>query len=88
MRFPLLLPKYYLESLIQAIHQGPIQFTTLVILQIPPALAAHTHMAKIIHQDSIVIFFSFQVMNFSELRISTIHMFVNSVEEPQHILVC
>lgn len=57
-----------------------------MILQIPPALAALAHMAKIIHQDLIVIFFSFQVMNFSELRISTIHMFVNSVEETQHIL--
>lgn len=31
--FPL--PKYYSASLFQTIHQGPIQFTTLPILQIP-----------------------------------------------------
>lgn len=88
MRFPL--PKYYPASLFQAIHQGPIQFTTLPILQIPPgtlcltsSLTQCTDLAKINHQDLIVIAFLESQWNPCSKLTLRCQLFLNATEQTQ-----
>lgn len=91
MRFPL--PKYYPAFLFQAIHQGPIQFTALPILQIPSGTlcltSSPTHctdLTKTSHQDVIMITFLESQWNpWSKLHavIPTLRMFLNTAEQTQ-----